>query len=49
MRTREQKHSKIRMRLDETIANMLIYNIKSDKPEIVNIWMKWKISNYWRT
>ena len=43
------EHSKIRMYLDGTEANKLIYEIKSDMPEIADILMRWKISNQWRT
>ena len=43
------EHSKIRMCLDGTEANKLIYKIKSDMPEIADILMRWKISNQWCT
>ena len=41
------EHSKIRMCLDGTEANKLIYKVKSDMPEIADILMRWKISNHW--
>ena len=43
------EHSKIRMCLDGTAANKLIYKIKSDMPEIMDILMRWKTSNFWCT
>ena len=42
-------HSTIRMCLDGTQANKLIYKILSEMPEIMDILMRWKISNYWFT
>ena len=37
--------SKIRMYLDETAVNKLIYKIKSAMPEIIDLPMRWKIIN----
>ena len=37
------------MCLDGTAANKLIYKIKSDMPEIMDILMRWKTSNFWCT
>ena len=43
------EHSKIRMCLDGTESNRLIYKLETAMPELQDILMRWKTSNYWCT
>ena len=43
------EHSKIRMWLDGTEHNRLIYKIQSDMPELQDLLMRWKVAKVWCT
>ena len=41
------EHSQIRMCLDGTESNKLIYKIDTESPDIRDILMRWKTANKW--